>query len=91
MAQVGVSEAEHLTKQTSEELLRLDQALRKLATLDERKAQVVEQRYFGGFTFSEIAKLLGVAKPTVERDWNFARKWLRCEIYGNEDLKNSEA
>jgi RNA polymerase sigma-70 factor (ECF subfamily) len=91
MAQVGVSEADRLTKQTSEELLRLDQALLKLATLDKRKAQVVEQRYFGGFTFSEIAKLLGVAKPTVERDWNFARRWLRCEIYGNEDLKNSEA
>jgi len=90
MAQVGVSEADHLTEQTSEELLRLDQALLKLATLDERKAKVVEQRYFGGFTFSEIAKLLGVAKPTVERDWNFARRWLLYEIYGDDALKSSE-
>jgi RNA polymerase sigma factor (TIGR02999 family) len=91
MAQVQVSEADHLTEQTSEELIRLDQALLKLQKLDERKAKVVEQRYFGGFTFSEIANLLGVAKPTVERDWNFARRWLRCEIYGDEDLKSGEA
>jgi RNA polymerase sigma factor (TIGR02999 family) len=91
VAQVNVSEADQLTCQASEELLRLHQAMIKLATLDERKAKVVEQHYFGGFTFAEIAKLLGVAKPTVERDWNFARRWLHEEIYGDEALKSSEA
>ena len=83
VAQVDVTEADKLTDKASEELLRLHQALTKLATLDARKANVVEQRYFGGFTFGEIAKLLGVSKSTVEREWNLARAWLKREIYGD--------
>jgi RNA polymerase sigma-70 factor (ECF subfamily) len=89
VAQVGVSEADHLTDNASEELLCLHQALTKLETLDPRKAKIVEQRYFGGFTFVEIAKLHGVSKATVERDWNFARQWLRCEI-GGDAFKSTE-
>lgn len=88
IAQVGVSEADQLTDKPSEELLRLHQALMKLARRDARKERVVELRYFGGYTFDEIAKILEVAKVTVERDWNFARDWLRCEIDGNETLKS---
>ena len=72
MAQVGVSEADHLTKQTSEELLRLDQALLKLATLDERKAKVVEQRYFGGFTFSETGSA-GSPRVIAPTWWRWTR------------------
>jgi RNA polymerase sigma-70 factor (ECF subfamily) len=89
VAQVDVTEADQLTDKASEELLCLHQALTKLETLDTRKAKIVEQRYFGGFTFAEIAKLLGVSKATVERDWNFARQWLRCEIYGETLESNS--
>jgi RNA polymerase sigma factor (sigma-70 family) len=73
-------EADKLTDKASEELLRLHQALTKLATLDARKADVVEQHYFGGFTFGEIAKFLGVSKSTVEREWKLARAWLKREI-----------
>jgi len=90
VAQVGVSEADKLTVKASEELLDLHRALTKLATLDARKAKIVEQRYFGGFTFAEIAKVLGVSKSTVEREWRFARSWLMSEIKGGDSLKSNE-
>jgi RNA polymerase sigma factor (TIGR02999 family) len=63
-----------------EQLLDLDAALEKLAGLDERQARVVELRAFGGLTNAEIAALLGVSERTVERDWRFARAWLRREL-----------
>jgi RNA polymerase sigma factor (TIGR02999 family) len=90
IAQVGVSEAEKLTVKASEQLLRLHQALTKLETRDARKAKVVELRYFGGYTFDEIAEMLEVSKTMAERDWHFARKWLKCEIDGDETVKSSE-
>ncbi len=63
-----------------EELLALDAALEKLASLDERQARIVELRSFGGLKTAEIAVLLDVSERTVERDWHFARAWLRCEL-----------
>jgi RNA polymerase sigma factor (TIGR02999 family) len=84
--------AEHLTlddailmsDELSEELDMLDKALKKLAKIDERKVQIVQLRYFGGFTLEEIAALLGISQKTVERDWTFARSWLKREITGEE-------
>ncbi len=62
------------------ELVALDRALTQLAALDAREAQVVELRYFGGMTTTEIASFLSVSKRTVETDWDHARAWLRREI-----------
>jgi RNA polymerase sigma factor (TIGR02999 family) len=62
------------------DLLELDHALNNLAQLDVRKARVVELRFFGGLEFEEIAESLGVALPTVKRDWRFARAWLYDQI-----------
>jgi RNA polymerase sigma factor (TIGR02999 family) len=59
-----------------EEILRVHQALETLAALDERQAQVVELRYFGGLTEAEIAEVQGVTERTVRRDWDKARRWL---------------
>ena len=73
-----------LSQELSEELVMLDEALTKLARIDERKSMIVELRYFGGFTLEEIAALLGVSQKTVERDWNFARSWLKREITGED-------
>jgi RNA polymerase sigma factor (sigma-70 family) len=56
-----------------EQIMRVDEALRQLATLDQRLAQVVEMRYFAGMTESEIAEALGIAERTVRRDWEKAR------------------
>jgi len=62
------------------DLLTLDEALTKLAELDERAARVVELRYFSGMTDREIAEALGISERTVRNDWTMARAWLRCEL-----------
>jgi len=59
-----------------DEILRVHEALEALARLDQRMAQVVELRYFGGLTEPEIASALGVSDRTVRRDWERARLWL---------------
>lgn len=63
-------------------LLSLDDALTRLAELDERLARVVECRYFGGLTEDETAAALGVTSRTVRRDWVKARAWLYRELDG---------
>lgn len=63
-----------------ERVLDLDDALNRFAELDERAAQVVELRYFGGLTEGEIGEVLGISLATVKRDWDFARTWLLKEI-----------
>jgi RNA polymerase sigma factor (TIGR02999 family) len=60
----------------AEDILRVNEALEGLAALDARMAQVVELRYFGGLTETEIAQALGVTDRTVRRDWEKARLWL---------------
>lgn len=64
------------------ELLELDAALRRLSTLDQRLAQVVDLRYFAGLSIDETAQVLGVNARTVKRDWQTARAFLYREIYG---------
>jgi RNA polymerase sigma factor (TIGR02999 family) len=58
------------------ELLALDEALTKLAQMDERLARTVELRYFGGLSVEETAEVLGVSARTVKRDWRAARAFL---------------
>jgi len=62
------------------DLLDLEEALAKLAALDERKAKVVELRFFGGLTIKEIAALLHISTITVNRDWWTARAWMEREL-----------
>ena len=62
------------------EVVALDEALKKLAALDERQARIVELRFFGGLEVEEVAHLLGVSKRTVEGDWTLARAWLYREL-----------
>ena len=57
-------------------LLDLDQALEGLGKIDERKARVVEMRFFGGMTVEETADALSVSSDTVKRDWRLAKLWL---------------
>lgn len=61
-------------------LLALDEALEKLAQMDERKCRVVEMRFFGGLSDEEIAEVLQVTTRTVLRDWKKARLWLYREL-----------
>ncbi len=68
----------------AEDVLALDEALKKLEAEDPRKGQVVALRFFAGLTNEEIAAALGVSLPTVERDWRFARAWLQREMGESE-------
>lgn len=58
------------------DVIALDDALEELAKLDERKARVVEMRFFAGLSEEEIAVVLEISPRTVKRDWQFARAWL---------------
>jgi RNA polymerase sigma factor (sigma-70 family) len=60
----------------------LDEALSALAEIDQRKARVVELRYFGGMSVEETAEVLKVSPDTVTREWRRARSWLHREIQG---------
>jgi DNA-directed RNA polymerase specialized sigma24 family protein len=60
----------------SVDVIALESALAQLAALDPRPAQVVEMRFFGGFSVEETADALGVSTRTVINDWNTARAWL---------------
>jgi RNA polymerase sigma factor (TIGR02999 family) len=64
------------------ELVALDDALSVLASVDERKARIVELRYFGGLSVDEVAAVLGVHPDTVNRDWQRAKAFLRRELAG---------
>jgi RNA polymerase sigma factor (TIGR02999 family) len=64
------------------DLVALDDALTALASLDPRKGQVVELRFFGGLSVEETAASLGVSEGTVLRDWRLAKAWLLHELEG---------
>ena len=77
-----LEEAVVASNDQSETLLALDEALGRLAALNERLARVVECRYFGGLTEEETAEALGVTARTVRRDWVKAKAWLYGELHG---------
>jgi RNA polymerase sigma-70 factor, ECF subfamily len=62
------------------DLVALDDALKALATVDERKSRVVELRFFGGLDVRETAEVLRVSSETVMRDWKLAKAWLFREL-----------
>ena len=66
----------------SAELLALDDALNRLAAVDEKKSRIVELRYFGGLTVEEVAEVLGIAAITVKREWARAKAWLYLDLRG---------
>src|SRR5262249_8388873 len=81
---IDLDEACSLVEPPSDGLLALDEALTRLATLNPMRAEVVKLRFFAGLTMADIAKTLGIAKPTAERYWAFARTWLYAELQSEE-------
>jgi RNA polymerase sigma-70 factor (ECF subfamily) len=77
---VALNEAETLGETKAAEFVALDDALTKLATIDERKSRVVELRFFGGLTVEEVAQFLDLSPITIKREWRSARAWLQREI-----------
>lgn len=82
--QVSLSEAIIVSEQKSDEILALEEALCRLAEIDERKSRVVELRYYGGLSVEETAEVLKISTITVIRDWNMAKAWLAREIRNEE-------
>jgi RNA polymerase sigma-70 factor (ECF subfamily) len=79
---VELDEAALVSPEQSREIVDLHEALEQLSTLDSRKAQVVELKYFGGLNYDEIAEVLKISRVTVRRDWEFAKVWLYTELHG---------
>jgi len=79
---VALEQTAVVGKERAEDVVKLDDALRTLAEIDARKAQVVELRFFGGLSVEEIAEVLHVSAVTVMRDWSTARAWLYREMSG---------
>ena len=81
-AKIELDEAALVSPEEPQAILDLNDALERLATLDSRKAQVVELKYFGGLQQEEIAEVLKVSAVTVRRDWVFAKTWLYGQLQG---------
>lgn len=76
MREVAIEDVRLAVHPTKVDLLALDRALESLSIVDERKARIVELRYFGGMTIQETADALNVSVDTVKRDWQVAKLWL---------------
>ena len=74
----------NLTLPSAAENVALDEALTALAVVDERKAHVVELRFFGGLSNEETADVLGISAKTVMRDWQVAKVWLLRELTSSQ-------
>jgi len=81
---VSIDEAMAVTGGKDPEIVALDEALTELATFDERKARIVELKFFGGLKTDEIAEIIGVAEITVLREWQKAKAWLYLQLNKKE-------
>jgi RNA polymerase sigma factor (TIGR02999 family) len=79
---VPLEAAATVSAERAGEIAALDDALTSLFQVDQRKARVVELRFFGGLSIEEAAAVLGVSPGTVMRDWTLAKAWLRREVTG---------
>ncbi|HXQ72713.1 MAG TPA: sigma-70 family RNA polymerase sigma factor [Pyrinomonadaceae bacterium] len=79
---VSLDQALVVSRDTGEEMIALDDALKTLASLDARQSQVVELRFFGGLSLNETAQVLNISEGTVRRDWSLAKAWLHRELSG---------
>lgn len=81
---ISLAEDQLAASGAPDELLALDDAMRRLEQIDNRKARVVELRVFAGLNAAEIGVALGVSRETVQRDWRFASTWLARELSGRQ-------
>ena len=72
------------------DLIDLNRALDAFSSIDARRSQIVELRYFGGLTLEETAEVLHVSVETVKRDWRLAKLWLLRELNGGKHLSRPE-
>ncbi len=80
VSDLTLDDADFAAPEPSVDVVALENALEALAAIDSRPSQVVELRFFGGFSVEETAEALGVSVRTVINDWNTARAWLYREL-----------
>jgi len=81
---VPLDETAIVTTERAADVVALDEALKSLAEIDERKSQLVELRFFGGLSIEEAAEVLRVSPGTVMREWTLAKAWLRRAMTDSE-------
>ena len=81
--QISLDEAMTVSTEEDADLIALDDALKTLATFDERKSKIVELRFFGGLSVDETAEVMKLAPITVMREWSKAKAWLYRELTSN--------
>ncbi len=81
---VPLDDALHAGCESPADIVALDDALKDLASFDQRKSRVVELRFFGGLSVEESAEVLRVSAETVLRDWRLAKAWLLHELSGGK-------
>ncbi len=77
---LSLSKADRAIRKEEIAVVALDAALNELAVNWPCHAQIAEMKFFGGLTIEEAAMALGISHATVEREWNFARAWFRCNL-----------
>lgn len=82
---VAINEEMKISIDSVEDILAIDEALEKLATIDQQRARIVELRFFGGMTNDEVAEAMGVSKRTIQKQWAGTRVWLRAELSGPDE------
>lgn len=80
---VSLDEQLIVSDEQNDEVVALDDALKMLAIMDQRKCRIVELRFFAGLSIEEAAAVLGISPGTVMREWTLAKAWLRKEIKDN--------
>ena len=82
---MALDEAPEVAATSHSDVIAVDDALKALALVDERKSRMVELRYFGGLSVEETAEVLKVSPETVARDWRMAKAWLLREMGSKVD------
>ena len=80
---ISLADVDIAVKGQEIDVVALDEALQRLAAIDEQQSRVVELRFFSGLTVEETAEVMGISKATVKRDWSMAKAWLHRELSGD--------
>ena len=86
---ISFEDAGQISLDRDAELVELDDALQALSDIDTAAAEVVEKKYFGGYTDQETADILGISVAKVRRDWAYARAWLHDHLVREESNLSS--
>ncbi len=75
-----IDEGLEISEKSDQQIIELDDALKKLEIVEERSSKIIELRFFTGLTIDETAQVLNISRATAKRDWTFAKAWLYREL-----------